>query len=98
MSEVISRPHYDASENVVHWERIQDVEAILERNKQLRSMPQKSDWGRHIGTIPCVILEKWLNDEYARGNVSLRMFSSEFDQLVAMKLRDPEWKYLRTDK
>ncbi len=76
----------------------QDVEPILERNAALRSEPQKSDWGRHVATIPNVILLRWLNEEHARGNASLRMFSKEFDALVLRKLADPEWKYLRTDK
>ena len=75
----------------------QDVEPILERNKPLRSQPQEGDWGRHIATIPNVILVKWLNEEHARGNVQLRMFSKEFDALVAQKLSDPDWAYLRTD-
>lgn len=75
-----------------------DVEPILERNHALRCEPQKSDWGRHIATIPNVILTRWLNEEYTRGNVSLRMFTPEFDALVARKLDDPEWKFLRTDK
>lgn len=77
---------------------IQDVEPILERNKQLRSEHQQSDWGRHIAEIPNVILQRWLDEEYARGNVGLRMFSKEFDELVARKLKDPDWAYLRTDK
>jgi hypothetical protein len=80
----------------------QDVAPILERNKLLRNMPQpprrRGDWGRHVATIPNVILVRWLNEEYARGNVSLRMFSKEFDALVARKLADPDWKFLRTDK
>jgi hypothetical protein len=76
----------------------QDVEPILERNKALRGERQKSDWGRHIATIPNVILVKWLNEEYARGNVSLRMFTREFNELVARKLRDSDWRFLRTDK
>jgi len=76
----------------------QDVEPILARNAELRGEPQRNDWGRHIATIPNVILIRWLNEEYARGNVSLRMFTREFDELVARKLMDPEWKYLRTDK
>jgi hypothetical protein len=75
----------------------QDVEPILERNHALRGEPQKSDWGRHVATIPNVILLKWLNDEHARGNTQLRMFTREFDALVARKLNDSEWKYLRTD-
>jgi hypothetical protein len=80
----------------------QDVEPILERNKLLRSMPQpprrRGDWGRHIASIPNVILVKWLNEEYAQGNTRLRMFTPEFNELVARRLRDSDWKYLRTDK
>jgi hypothetical protein len=80
----------------------QDVEPILECNKVLRSKPQRAqrggDWCRHVATIPNVILVRWLNEEYARGNVRLRLFSPEFDQLVARKLRDPDWRFLRTDR
>ena len=76
----------------------QDVEPILERNHSLRSEPQHSDWGRHIASIPNVILVKWLNEEYAAGNARLRMFTAEFNELVARKLRDPDWAYLRVDR
>jgi hypothetical protein len=79
-------------------EQIQDVEPILERNKALRTEDQKSDWGRHVASIPNVIYVKWLNEEHARGNMSLRMFTPEFDLIVQKKLQDPEWAYLRTDK
>jgi hypothetical protein len=76
---------------------VQDVEPILERNKALRSQKQRSDWGRHVAEIPNVILTRWLNEEWARGNVSLRLFGPEMDALVDRKLKDPEWSYLRTD-
>jgi hypothetical protein len=76
----------------------QDVEPILERNAALRAESQKSDWGRHVATIPNVILVKWLNEEHAQGNASLRMSTREFDEFVERKLADPDWKYLRTDK
>ena len=76
----------------------QDVEPILEHNRQLRGDAQKSDWGRHVATIPNVILLKWLNEAHARGNTGLRMFTKEFDALVKRKLEDPDWKYLRTDR
>ncbi len=75
----------------------QDVEPILERNKELRSMEQKSDWGRHIASIPNVILVRWLNEEWDRGNTHLRLFTPEFNEIVKKKLYDPEWKYLRVD-
>lgn len=75
----------------------QDVEPILEQNKMLRTMEQKSDWGRHVAEIPNVLYVKWLDEEHARGNTSLRLFTPEFDAIVQKKLNDPEWKYLRTD-
>jgi hypothetical protein len=76
----------------------QDVEPILERNKQLRGEAQRSDWGRHTATIPNVILVRWLNEAHAAGNTELRLFTVEFDnEVVKKKLQDPEWAYLRTD-
>ena len=41
-----------------------------------------------------MILLKWLNEEHARGNTGLRLFTQEFDELVAKKLADPDWAYL----
>jgi len=87
-----------AKDSLIIAESMQDVEPILERNKALRSTPQRSDWGRHVASIPCVIMTRWLNEAYAEGNTQLRMFTQEFDELVAKKLRDPDWKYLRVDK
>ena len=75
-----------------------DVEGVLEHNKKLRSITQRSDWGRHVASIPPVICVKWLNEEWQRGNTQLRFLSPEWDLLVRDKLNDPEWKYLRTDK
>ncbi|MCC6779769.1 MAG: hypothetical protein IT537_24575 [Hyphomicrobiales bacterium] len=76
----------------------QDVEPVLDHCAALRADPQRRDWGRHVATIPNVILLRWLNEEYARGNVSLRPFTAEFNALVKRKLDDPEWKRLRTDR
>lgn len=91
-------PHFDSAERKFMFERVQDVEDILENNKKLRSEEQHSDWGRHVASIPNIIMERWLNEEYERGNVSLRMFTKEFDEIVAKKLKDPDWAFLRTDK
>lgn len=74
----------------------QDVEPILVRNARLRREPQRGDWGRHVASIPNVLLLKWLNEEHARGNTGLRLFTREFDAFIARKLADPDWAYLRT--
>lgn len=78
-------------------ETSQDVSDIIEANKTDQNTPQKSDWGRHVARIPNVILTQWLNEEWQRGNISIRAFSTEMDELVQRKLQDPEWKWLRTD-
>lgn len=90
------RFHLDNNGEDLTVEHTQDVGAIIEHNKALQSMPQRSDWGRHIASIPEVIVMKWLDEEAARGN-HLRMYTPEFNQLIERKLNDPEWKYLRTD-
>lgn len=90
-----TRLHFDQGNLIV--ENVQDVSDILENNKRLRSEAQKSDWGRHVASIPNVIMTRWLNEEYANGNTTIRLFGPEMDALVERKLKDPEWAYLRTD-
>lgn len=77
-------------------ERVQDVEPIIERNKILQTIPQQSDWGRHVASVPNVLLEKWLNEENARGN-PVEWGTEEFYSMVERKLQDPDYRYLRTD-
>jgi hypothetical protein len=96
MSDVATQLLFDGNGDLA-VKHVQDVEPILERNKELRSQAQRSDWGRHIAEIPNVIMTRWLNEEWARGNVSIRLFGPEMDALVDRKLKDPEWAYLRTD-
>ena len=78
-------------------QRVQDVEPILERNKQLRTMEQRSDWGRHVASVPNVVLEKWLNEEWARGNIHMQFGSDEYYEMVERKLQDPEFREFRVD-
>jgi hypothetical protein len=92
------RPHFDPNGRDLAIEHVQDVEPILHWNHQARRDEQHSDWGRHVARIPNVIYVKWLSEEHARGNTSIRMFSPEFDLVVQRKLDDPEWAYLRTDR
>ena len=97
---VITRVTSDVSERKYHFERVQDVEPILESNHALRSQAQRSDMMRHKARIPNVIYEKWFN-EYndGRSTPSLKIFGDpEFDQFVNRKLNDPDWAYLRVDK
>lgn len=78
--------------------REDDLDPFLDRNKMLQTMEQdrKSDL-RHHASIPNIILTRWLNEEWNKGNHGLRFLSEEFNQLIDRKLQDPEWAYLRVD-
>jgi hypothetical protein len=80
--------HADGSSFTV--ERVQDVEPIIEHNKLLRTLEQRSDWGRHRYSIPCVVLEKWLNEERERGNIHMQFGSEEYYQMVERRMQDPD--------
>lgn len=87
----IDKPNHTAR---IRYE--QDVDPYLDHNADLRTQEQKSDWGKHIASVPNVILLKWLNEEWDRGN-PIRLFSEEWARLIAKKLRDPDYAYLRVD-
>lgn len=91
MSRVQTRVHYDSDGSMI-IDRVQDVEGILEHNKQTRAMEQRSDWGREIATIPNVILERWINED----GVNYLAGGEDIGKLIKRKLRDPDWAYLRT--
>lgn len=87
----------DETEKKIHFVGVQDVEDIIENNKALQTVEQRSDWGRHIASIPNVIVEQWLSEEWARGNTTMTMSSPEFKELLRRKLQDRDWLFLRTD-
>ena len=87
----------DPSERKYHFIRAQDVEDIVEHNKDLQSEAQRSDWGRHTASVPAVIIEKWLNEEYSRGNVELRFLGPGFDEFFKKKIDDPDNRAWRVD-
>lgn len=91
---VLTNVHINRNEGSITFERIQDIEPILDRNKALQNEahPFAVDW-HHIGTIPNVILEKWMNEE---GVNILKMPAEEWGQFIKRKLRDPDNMWLRT--
>ncbi len=80
----------------VTWEDGDTIESIIENNKRLQTIPQKSDWSRHVACIPNWVSQKWLDEERNRGHF-VQWLSEEFNELCDRKLKDPEWKWLRTD-
>lgn len=88
---VVTRHHANSDGIVV--ERIQDIAPILDRNRALQNEPQRTESFRHIGTVPNVLIEKWINEE---GAPVLAMSAHEFARFIRRKLNDPDYAYLRT--
>lgn len=92
-----TRIHFDEDGKIVVERAAADVSQVLDANKaEVVNRTYDTELGRHIGEIPNVIVERWLNEEFERGNIHIRPFTSEFAELVKRKLRDPDWMWLRT--
>jgi len=89
---------YDSLTDTTTLSRHQDVQPILEDNKLLQNNPEYTKHGFknefwHYGSIPIVLIEKWLNEE------GLDVFNKNHSKRMFQKLNSPEYKYLRsTDK
>lgn len=98
MSEVKRKLFVDETENRATFVTIQDVEDIVEENKLLQSMEQtNTDGMKHIAQIPLNVLNQWMNEEWAKGNTTMRFGDDEFEMMVAAKLADPDNSVWRTD-
>ena len=98
VSRTILVPEIDQANNRIVFGQWQDVEDIIENNKRLASeTPRQNEWMRHIATIPHNIRFKWWIEE-TNGNPEMPIWSLRFEnEIVAKKLEDPEWRYLRVD-
>ena len=95
MSAVQSRHHFDASERVHVFERVQDVEDIIEWNKAFQTVDQgRAETFHMIGQIPNILIEKWLIED----GIEYRelMSGDGLERIIKKKLRDPDYAWLRT--
>lgn len=74
----------------------QDCTAVLKDNKRLYNQAKQDggygptrEWKR-VASIPPIILEKWYKED------GIRWWDSEDAHLLARKLDDPDWLFLRT--
>jgi hypothetical protein len=86
----------DGRNLVVH--SYQDVEDIIESNKRAHLDGKQTGNFRKVADIPNNVLNQWLVEEWARGNVDMKLFDEQFNALVKRKLNDHDWLFLRTDR
>ena len=91
--------HFDAAGNLLALEWSCDVEPVIEANKRDQSAGNRG-FGptrelKRIASIPPAILLQWAAD---RGVPPWFINTREgFDEIVMRMLRDPDYRWLRTD-
>jgi hypothetical protein len=70
MNEVVRKYYVDEGEKTITFVNVQDVEPILDLNKEERSQDQNSDFARKIGRIPNALMLQWFYEEVNRGNTA----------------------------
>lgn len=89
--------HYDPITDTTYLETKQDVEPILDVNKDLQNDDDywkkgvKNDMA-HYASIPIVVQMKWLS-EYGMNNWPMKPGN---EKLLFRLLNSPEWRYLKT--
>jgi hypothetical protein len=84
----------DESQKKFHIHTTQDVTDFIEKNKLLQNAPDykkagiKAGW-QHVAHIPDVVVHKWMRE-------GINVFNPDHKDAVLRKLRDPEYRHLRT--
>ena len=47
-------------------------------------------WPLEIHKIPMNIINKWMNEEWDKGNTTMRFGDDEFEMMIAARLADPD--------
>lgn len=85
--------HFDNATGDFAIERVQDVDPVLDQNKERAN--HESGYSpsrdlREIADIPMIVALKWLED------YGVDVFNDGHMPAVKRLLRDPEWMYLRS--
>lgn len=86
----------------VHVLRTHDAEPIIEDNKEAQK-DERRGWGktkalRRIGSIPPVLFERFLREEFGAALVKMKPMERHHAimRMLRKKLADPDWMWLRT--
>lgn len=89
---VITRSHYNESDDslTLHWSA--DVEANIDANRREYNENMNAKYGdmRRVASIPCVIIDKWCADD------GINYLAPEHKDALRRKLNDPDNRFLRT--
>lgn len=95
--------HFDPDGKLVGLEWAEDVEPVLEQNKRLQNDGTKGygktrEW-QHTASIPPIMFMKFAMQRCGNSPEALKLINSRegFEEIVMKMIKDPDYRYLRTD-
>lgn len=99
---IFPQTNISVKDGKVHILRTHDAEPIIEDNKEAQK-DARQGWGktkalRKIGTIPPVLFERFLQEEFGVALVKMKPMERHraIMKMLHKKLRDPDYRWLRT--
>ncbi len=94
---VISTFHYDESTQTVAIEHTQDVEPVLETNKQAQAAdgwdPKRAGF-YHVASVPFAVLYRWLIEDGISIRDYMRASRHQYKDWLRRKIYDPDNRHV----
>jgi hypothetical protein len=101
-NKIMETYNYDPDTGVITYKREQDCRTVLDDNAEWRNAEQnwrkKEDKWVRYAQIPMIVVEMWMAEgiNVLRAETDRNGVPNEHLKAVLKKLRDPDWKYLKT--
>lgn len=99
---VLETYRYDTDSGVMTIKRTQDASSLLSDNAEWRAAEQswrkKEDKWLRYASIPTLVVEAWMQEgiDVYKAETDRNGVPNEHLKAVLRKLRDPDWKFLKT--
>lgn len=99
---VLEEYDYDQGSGLMTVKRTQDCTSVIDDNREWQSAEQnwrkKDDKWIRFASIPALVVEQWLKEgiDVLRAETDRNGVPNDHMKAVLRKLRDPDWKWLKT--
>lgn len=99
---VLETYDYDGDTGTMHFKRVQDCTTVIDDNKEWQASEQnwrkKDDKWIRFASIPMIVVEQWMKEgiNVLLAETDRKGVPNEHMRRVLLKLRDPDWKFLKT--
>jgi len=99
---VLEEYEYDTDTGIMQFKRTQDCTSVIDDNREWQASEQnwrkKDDRWIRFASIPMVVVEQWMKEgiDVLQAATDRNGVPNDHMKAVLRKLRDPDWKWLKT--